>query len=153
MAKQAKQTTAVAAQPIPTEQATPQVAETVRPTEGGQANDELKAPRLPDVREIKSVNLGPDRDSPRLRLLRSFRFNQMQIRSDEALPEAASEKLKAEGWRDRTEEEGIWTKQLPPRRALTRRRTLSRRHPPGRWSLTPSACFTRSPTPSGPTGD
>jgi hypothetical protein len=70
--------------------------------------------RLPDG-ELKSIKLSPDRNSPRLRLLRSYRFNQMQIRSDAPLPEAAAEKLKAEGWKDRTEQEGIWTKQLPPR--------------------------------------
>lgn len=30
------------------------------------------------------------------------------------MPPAARERLHAAGWRDRTEEEGIWTKQLPP---------------------------------------
>jgi len=38
----------------------------------------------------------------------------MQIRSDEELPEAYREQLKAAGWTERPEE-GIWTKQLPPR--------------------------------------
>ena len=70
--------------------------------------------RLPEVREMKSINLGPDKHSPRLRLLRSYRFNQMQMRSDEALPEAAVVKLKTAGWTERREE-GIWTRQLPPR--------------------------------------
>jgi hypothetical protein len=37
----------------------------------------------------------------------------MQISSDKELPLSAKERLHAAGWRDRTEEEGIWTKQLP----------------------------------------
>ena len=70
--------------------------------------------RLPDAREMKSINLGPDKASPRLRLLRGYRFNQMQIRSDLELPDAARETLAAAGWTERREE-GIWTRQLPPR--------------------------------------
>jgi hypothetical protein len=66
------------------------------------------------VRELKSVNLGPERDSPRLRLLRSYRFNQIQIRADEVLPATAREQLKEAGWTERPDE-GIWTKQLPRR--------------------------------------
>jgi hypothetical protein len=76
--------------------------------------EEPKAARLPDVRESKSVNLGPDKNSPRLRLLRSYRFNQMQISSDEGLPQAQRDQLNAAGWTERSDE-GIWTKQLPPR--------------------------------------
>jgi hypothetical protein len=98
----------------PTEEPATRVTETVPPilaAEEGQGPKE----RLPDIRELKSIKLGPDRDSPRLRLLRSYRFNQLQIRCDEELPQAAREQLQAAGWRDRTEEEGIWTKQLPPR--------------------------------------
>ncbi len=89
-------------------------AETVRHPEAGQGPDESHASRLPEMRELKSINLGPDRDSPRLRLLRNYRFNQMQIRSDEQIPAAYHEPLKAEGWTERPEE-GAWTKQLPRR--------------------------------------
>jgi hypothetical protein len=39
----------------------------------------------------------------------------MQISSDGALPDWARERLRAAGWRDRVEDEGIYTKQLPPR--------------------------------------
>ena len=141
-----------AAEAVPftsTEEPAPQVTETVTPTptaEEGQRPLE----RLPEIREMKSINLGPDRDSPRLRLLRNYRFNQIQIRSDEELPQAAREQLQAAGWKDRTEEEGIWTKQLPPRRARTRS-TKSRRSPAGRRSSRPSACSMTSPTRSAPT--
>ena len=68
-----------------------------------------------DPREWKSINLGPERNSPRLAHLRSDRFNQMQIRSDEELPAAAIERLKSEGWTERPDE-GIWTRQLPSRK-------------------------------------
>jgi hypothetical protein len=88
--------------------------------------------RLREIRELKSINLGPNRDSARLRLLRNYRFNQIRIRSDEELLQAAREQLQAAGWKDRSEEEGIWTEQLAPARARTR----STRSPPsaaGRW--------------------
>lgn len=116
----AKRTSAAEAVPLPpAAEAAPPAAATGTPgpaAEGGQEPDEPKAARarLPDVRELKSVNLGPDRDSPRLRLLRSFRFNQLQIRGDEELPATAREQLKEAGWTERPEE-GIWTKQLPRR--------------------------------------
>jgi hypothetical protein len=74
-------------------------------------------PAVSDPREWKSVKLGPDRDSPRLRLLRSDRFNQMQIRSDEELPPPVREKLANAGWTERPQE-GIWTRQLPSRRQV-----------------------------------
>ena len=112
----AKRKSAVAeAAPITTtEQPAPQVPGTVTPTLPGEG-DQRPYERLPEIREMKSIKLGPDRDSPRLRLLRNYRFNQMQIRSDEELPQAAREQLQVGGWNNRTEEKGIWTKQLPPR--------------------------------------
>lgn len=112
----AVQPTTESAQPTPIQEAVPQAAETVRSAEGVQTSAEANLPRLPDAREMRSINLGPDKDSPRLRLLRNYRFNQMQIRSDEALPEPQREQLKAAGWTERPEE-GNWTKQLPPRRS------------------------------------
>ena len=67
----------------------------------------------PDVTEQKTAQVSPDGD--KLRLLRSHRFNQMQVKADSELPDWAKERLKADGWRDRVEDEGIYTKQLPPR--------------------------------------
>jgi hypothetical protein len=78
-----------------------------------QAPAERERPRLPDVSEQKEVSISPS--GAKLRLLRSRRYNQMQISGDGELPDQAKERLHAAGWRDRTEEEGIWTKQLPPR--------------------------------------
>ena len=60
-----------------------------------------------------TVSLGAAKDSPKMHLARSPRFRQMQIRSDEPLSEKHQDMLKDAGWKDRTEEEGIWTKQIP----------------------------------------
>ena len=86
MAKR-KQATSDAVQATPTEETAPPATTTpALVAEGSQGIDEARATRFPDPREHKSISLGPDRDSPRIRLLRSQRFNQMQIRSDEQLP-------------------------------------------------------------------
>jgi hypothetical protein len=93
----------------------PETASSAVTAEPGQGQPEPGTTRLPDPREQRSVSLDGDRQGPRLRLLRSHRFNQVQIRSDEELPEAQRERLKAAGWTERAEE-GIWTKQLPTRK-------------------------------------
>ena len=74
---------------------------------------ERERPPLPDVSEQKTVQVSPDGD--KLRLRRGHRYNQVQISPDGELPDWARERLKADGWRDRVEDEGIYTKQLPPR--------------------------------------
>jgi hypothetical protein len=86
----------------------PPVAETHAQT----AEPESRLP-LPDPFELKQAKLGAAPDSPKIALLRSYRFNQMQIRADEPLPEKHQAMLREDGWTDRTEAEGIWTKQLP----------------------------------------
>ena len=67
----------------------------------------------PDVTELKTVRVSLNDD--KLRLIRSRRYNQLQISSDGELPDWARKRLKDDGWRDRVEDEGIYTKQLPPR--------------------------------------
>ena len=64
----------------------------------------------PDPRGVMSASLG---DEGRIQLLRSHRYQQMQIRFDRQPDEKYLMKLKEAGWRDRTEEEGIWTRQVP----------------------------------------
>lgn len=60
-----------------------------------------------------TVSLSDYRGGPSAHLLRSHRYNQMQIRFDGEQPgEQAQAMLRDAGWRDRTEEEGIWTKQI-----------------------------------------
>lgn len=77
------------------------------PVEGGERRP------WPDVTEQKTVSISPNGDA--LRLLQSKRFDQMQISSDGEIPDWARERLRDAGWSDRVEDEGIYTKQLPPR--------------------------------------
>ena len=58
-----------------------------------------------------AVSLGPDKDSPRMRLYRSNRLNQMAIGFDERPDPPYRTRLREDGWRWR-EDEGVWTKQL-----------------------------------------
>jgi len=77
MAKR-RQAAAEAIHVTPTEEAAPPVAATAaldRAAEGGQTTDVRQTARFLDPREQTSVSLGSNRDSPRLRLLRSHRFN------------------------------------------------------------------------------
>ena len=71
MAKR-KQAASEAVQVSPIEEAaTSATATSTLVAEGGQGMDEPRATRFPDPREHKSISLGPERDSPRIRLLRS----------------------------------------------------------------------------------
>ena len=67
-----------------------------------------------DPRPLLSVSLSDVKGGPAMHLLRSHRFNQMQIRFDgqQQPDEQYLAMLKRAGWRDRTEEEGVWTKQI-----------------------------------------
>ena len=106
--KSATATALEAAPSIPAEEA----ATSVAVAEPAPAEGEGRRP-WPDVTEQKTVLVSPDGE--KLRLLRSRRFNQMQIKADGAIPDWAKERLQAAGWRDRVEGEGIYTMQLPPR--------------------------------------
>jgi hypothetical protein len=62
-----------------------------------------------------SVSLSEIRGGPSMHLLRSHRFRQMQIRFDGGQPdEKYLTLLKQAGWTDRSESEGVWTKQIDP---------------------------------------
>ena len=60
-----------------------------------------------------TVTLGASNADPKMRLLRSFRYRQVQVRFDQDPDDKYKLMLKEAGWRDRTQEEGIWTKQIP----------------------------------------
>ncbi|WP_171471174.1 hypothetical protein [Frigoriglobus tundricola] len=60
---------------------------------------------------LMAVSLGPDKDSPRMRLYRSNKLNQMAIKFDEKPEQCYRTQLREDGWRWR-EGEGVWTKQL-----------------------------------------
>ena len=96
-------------EPPAQEAAPPSAAAAERP-----APESARRP-FPDVSEQKTVLISPDPDGAKLRLRRSYRFNQVQISPDGELPDWARKRLHDAGWRDRVEDEGIYTKQLPPR--------------------------------------
>jgi len=109
-----KQVASQSSEIAPIEETAPRPAETAtavaEPPQG-----EPQRPLYRDVREQRTVRISPGPDGDKLRLLRSDRYNQMQISPDGELPDWARERLQADGWRDRVEDEGIYTKQLPPR--------------------------------------
>jgi hypothetical protein len=87
-----------------------------RPSAGrqpSQATEGRKAEQFSDPREWKTVTLGTSNADPKIRLLRSLKYRQMQIQFDRDPDDKYKEMLAKAGWRDRTEEEGIWTKQIP----------------------------------------
>ena len=108
MAKR-KSAAAEVIQPLPPRRPPPAAAAAERPAPESQRRP------FPDVSEQKTVLISPEPDGAKLRLRRGHRYNQVQISPDGELPDWARERLKADGWRDRVEDEGIYTKQLPPR--------------------------------------
>jgi hypothetical protein len=68
-----------------------------------------------DPHEKLSVSLSNVRGGPAMHLLRSHRYNQMQVRFDREQPDEQYLAMLAKaGWRDRTESEGVFTKQIDP---------------------------------------
>lgn len=80
--------------------------------DAGQASESRTPINTPDPRPIMSIALGDTKGSPRIQLLRSHRYKQMQLRFDQQPDDKYLVMLNEAGWRDRTEEEGIWTKQV-----------------------------------------
>jgi hypothetical protein len=66
----------------------------------------------PDPRGVMSASLGEGKGGPRIQLLRSHKFKQMQIRFDEQPDQKYLAMLTEAGWIDRTQSEGVWTKQV-----------------------------------------
>jgi hypothetical protein len=88
------------------------IQESRQPEREGAAGEPAYAP---DPHSKISVSLSDVRGGPAMHLLRSQRFRQMQIQFDREQPgEQYLAMLKRAGWRDRTEEEGVWTKQIDP---------------------------------------
>jgi hypothetical protein len=68
-----------------------------------------------DPHEKITVSLSHVKGGPAVHLLRSHRFRQMQIQFDREQPgEKYLKMLKDAGWTDRTESEGVFTKQIDP---------------------------------------
>ncbi|MHC5542238.1 hypothetical protein ACYOEI_28785, partial [Singulisphaera rosea] len=68
----------------------------------------------PDPRPVMSISLGDTRGSPRVQLRRSHKYRQMQIYFEQRPEDKYLLMLKHAGWIDRTESEGVWTKQIAP---------------------------------------
>jgi hypothetical protein len=126
MAKRAKQTNEITAtDPNPHDAAThsepPMMADGHPATEtitngdaAQQAKPDDKAwPAAPEPFGIQSIALSPENDGPRMRLLRSNKYQQIQIQFDDKPDEAVRARLNAEGWKWRSVEK-VWTKQLDP---------------------------------------
>ena len=68
-----------------------------------------------DPHEKISVSLSGIPGGPAMHLLRSHKFKQMQIRFDHGQPDEQYLKMLTDrGWKDRTEAEGVYTKQIDP---------------------------------------
>lgn len=62
-----------------------------------------------------SVSLSDVRGGPEMHLLRSHKFKQMQVRFNREQPDEQYLKMLTDaGWKDRTESEGVFTKQINP---------------------------------------
>jgi hypothetical protein len=85
-------------------------------SQDSRAPSAVKEPiRYPDPRTLISVSLSPHQGGPSMQLLRSHRYKQLQIRFERQQPDDQYlARLKEAGWTDRSETEGIWTKQIPP---------------------------------------
>jgi hypothetical protein len=91
--------------------ASPGIAEVDTPEQARQAA--TARPALPGPFDIQSIALSAENDGPRMRLLRSNKYKQMQIQFDEKPAEAVRERLTSEGWKWR-DAERVWTKQFDP---------------------------------------
>jgi hypothetical protein len=80
------------------------------PAEGGTDATPARSWQ-PDPFVLMTVSLGAERDSPRMRLFRSNKLNQMAIGFELRPEEKYRVRLREDGWRWR-EDEGVWTKQL-----------------------------------------
>jgi hypothetical protein len=97
----------VAAQPSPAAHAA------AEPSSSAPAQPAKEPVYAADPRSMLSVSLSNHQGGPAMHLLRSHKFNQMQVLFEGEQPdERHLAILKESGWRNRTQEEGVWTKQI-----------------------------------------
>jgi hypothetical protein len=85
----------------------------IEPAMTSHGDDVPEPPHAIDPRPVISVSLSDHRGGPSVTLQRSQKFHQMQIRFDREQPgEQHLAMLAHAGWKDRTESEGVWTKQI-----------------------------------------
>jgi hypothetical protein len=80
----------------------------------GSARSESGLPEyVGGPRPTMTISLSDYSGGPVMHLQRSLRFNQIQIRFEHGQPdEQYLARLKQAGWSDRTQSEGVWTKQI-----------------------------------------
>jgi hypothetical protein len=72
-----------------------------------------KSAYAPDPNPLISVSLSDTKGGPSMQLLRSHKFKQMQVRFEGGQPDEQYLKMLTDnGWKDRTENEGVFTKQI-----------------------------------------
>ena len=106
--------TAIDMEPLPAAAAGPATGTATMPPPARQAPDGKPA-YAADPHEKISVSLSDVRGGPAMHLLRSHKYKQMQVRFDHGQPDEQYLKMLTDaGWRDRTESEGVYTKQIDP---------------------------------------
>jgi hypothetical protein len=85
------------------------------PRQAGREGTSGEPAYAADPNEKITVSLSDSRGGPLMHLLRSHRYKQMQIKFAGTQPdEKQLDMLQNAGWSDRTEKEGVWTKQIDP---------------------------------------
>jgi hypothetical protein len=105
--------TPTAAEETAAEPLTPAPPDIPTSGENSIAAESRKAGFGPDPRELMTVTLGPSNADPKMRQLGSFKYRQVQIRFDRDRDDKYKLMLKEAAWKGRTQEEGIWIKQIP----------------------------------------
>ena len=102
-------------EPLPVAAAGPAIATATEPPESAKDEAARQPAYAADPHEKFSVSLSDHRGGPSMHLLRSHRYRQMQVRFDGQQPDEQYLKMLTDaGWKDRTESEGIFTKQIDP---------------------------------------
>ena len=90
-------------------------AATLPPPESAKEAPAASPVYAADPHEKISVSLNDIAGGPSMHLLRSHKYKQMQVRFDREQPDEHYVKMLTDaGWKDRTQSEGIFTKQIDP---------------------------------------
>jgi hypothetical protein len=101
---------AIDMEPLPAAAVGPTTGTAAEPSREAAAREPAYAA---DPHEKFSVSLSDVVGGPAMHLLRSHRYNQMQVRFDGEQPDERYLKMLTDaGWKDRTQEEGVYTKQI-----------------------------------------
>lgn len=115
-AKKAQHTTPAAEEATPaTAPASEAAAGTATQEPPAKEAPAAKPAYAPDPDPKFNVSLSDIKGGPEMQLLRSHRYKQMQIKFNNGQPDERYLKMLTDmGWKDRTQDEGIFTKQIDP---------------------------------------